>query len=68
MVYVAKKDSDFPSNDEPSAEITGDNNVVVFEDIEFTIESGTEYKWRVDCLEGETSIRRRGDTWAFTMQ
>ena len=33
MVYVAKKDSDFPSNDEPTAEITGDNNVVVFDDI-----------------------------------
>lgn len=68
LVYVTEKDSDFPSNDDPTTEITGDNNVVVFDDIKFTIKSGTEYKWRVDCVEGETSKTRRGDTWSFTMQ
>merc|ERR1712080_361608 len=68
LVYVAEKDSDFPPNDEPTTEITADNNVVVFGDIIFTINPGTEYKWRVDCVEGETSKVREGDTWSFTMQ
>ena len=67
MVYVTEKDSEFPPNDAPTTEITGDNNVVVFDDIKFTIKSGTEYKWRVDCVEGETNNRRKGDTWSFTM-
>ena len=31
MVYVTEKDSDFPPNDAPTTEITGDNNVVVFD-------------------------------------
>ena len=68
FVYVAEIDSDFPPNDDPTTETTGDNNVVVFDDIDLNIKSGTEYKWRVDCVEVETNKRRRGDTWSFILQ
>ena len=66
-VYIAKEHSDFPSIDEPTTEMSGDGNVVILEDIDFTISPGKSYKWRVDCVEGDTNNRRTGDIWSFKM-
>ena len=67
MVYIAKETTDFPPIDQPTTEIAGDENVVVFKDINFIITPGQLYKWRVDCSEGTTNKRRTGDTWLFKM-
>jgi len=67
MIYIAKESSDFPSIDEPTTEMNGDGNVVVFDDVGFTVSPGKLYKWRVDCVEGESSKRRSGDVWMFKM-
>ena len=68
MVYIAEKASDFPTDDEPTTETTGDNNVIVFAEIEFEVITGTAYDWRVDCVEGELGNRRGGDTWEFSLK
>ena len=68
MVYIAEKTDDFPADDEPTTEMTGDNNVVVFAEIGFEVSAGTAYKWRVDCVEGEAGKRRTGDTWEFSLK
>ena len=68
MVYIAEKTSDFPSDDAPTTEMTGDNNVVVFAEIGFEVSTGTAYKWRVDCVEGGSGNRRGGDIWEFSMK
>ena len=67
MVYIAKEHHEFPPDDEPTTQITGDGNVVVFEDIGLEIMSDKKYLWRVDCVEGATKKRRQSDKWAFTM-
>ena len=66
MVYIAPKEDDFPSEENPAAELEGDDNIVRFEKFGITIDSGVEYKWRVDCV--EESKRRTGDVWHFTMK
>ena len=68
MVYIAEKTEDFPSDDEPTTEMTKDNNVIVFDEIGFAVSAGTAYKWRVDCVEGESGKRRSGETWEFSMK
>ena len=67
MVYIAKKDEDMPALDEPTTEMSGEGNVIVFKDINFSVSPGEAYKWRVDCVEGETQKRRKGATWKFTI-
>ena len=67
MVYIAKESSVFPSLDEPTTVMVGIGNVIVLEDIDFTISSGKSYKWRVDCVQGDTNQRRTGHTWIFKM-
>ena len=60
MIYIAEKSTDFSADDEPTTEMTGDNNVIVFAEIRFEVNAGTAYKWRADCVEGESGIRRVG--------
>ena len=67
MVYIAKNSTDFPPMDEPTTEMTGDGNVIVFKDLDFKVSTNIWYKWRVDCVEGENKKRREGDTWLFRM-
>ena len=43
MFYIAEKASDFPADDEPTTETTGDNNVTVFAEIGFEVITGTAY-------------------------
>ena len=61
MVYVAHSTEEFPSLDQPAIELIGDNNVVDLEDIDIKISSDEKYKWRVDCVEGPSNKRRKGD-------
>ena len=56
-----------PPKNEPTATLTGEGNVVVFDDIDFTIDNGNYY-WRVDCVKGDTNKRRNGATWKFTVE
>jgi len=67
LVYIAIQKDDFPPLDEPTAEMFGEDNIVVFDDISKEIFSGMKYKWRVDCLEVLKNERRKGDIWNFTM-
>ena len=67
MVYVAPNDSSFPPEDQPTKVLYGNNNIIRLSDIDVSIISGKRYKWRVDCVEGKTNERRRGDVWLFTM-
>jgi len=66
MVYVSTKDGDLPPIDNPTAERIGNENIVTFDEIDVEITSGGEYKWRVDCVEG--NMRRTGDIWMFKIQ
>ena len=68
MIYITKAHHEFPPLDEPTTEIDGDGNVVVFKDIDFTIEADREYKWRVDCVENGSNNRKQSDEWSFTMK
>lgn len=68
MVFITEKASDFPADDEPTTETTGDNNVIVFAEIGVEDRTGTAYEWRVDCVEGESGNRRGGDTWEFSLK
>ena len=67
LIYIALKEDEFPPLDHPTITLKGDDNIVSFDDITVEINSGVEYKWRVDCLEALTEHRRMGDTWVFTM-
>merc|ERR1719430_1970351 len=67
MVYIAKNSTDFPPLDQPTTELTGEGNVIVFKDIGFTVLPNKWYKWRVDCFKGATSQRLSSDTWLFRM-
>ena len=67
LIYVALKEDEFPPLDHPTIALEGDDNIVSFDDINVNINSGVEYKWRVDCLEALTEHRRMGDTWVFTI-
>lgn len=67
LVYIANKEDEFPSVDNPTMELQGKDNIVSFADLQKEIVLGAEYKWRVDCVEGKTDERRQGDTWLFTM-
>ena len=66
MVYIAPKDGEFPPEETPTAKLEGDDNIVSFEKFGIIIDSGVEYKWKVDCV--EESKRRIGDVWHFTMK
>ena len=66
MVYIAKNKKDMPPKDKPTATLSGEGNVVVFDDIDFSIEKG-DYYWRVDCVKGDTNKRTSGNTWKFTI-
>ena len=68
MVYIAKNSTDFTPVDEPTTELTGNGNVIIFGDIDFKVSANIWYKWRVDCVEGATKNRREGNTWLFRMQ
>lgn len=65
MVYIAKNSTDFPPNDQPTTELTGDGNVIVFKDIDFHPVDHIWYKWRVDCVKGSTNKRISSDEWLF---
>ena len=67
MAYITLDTDDFPPVNQPTAELYGEDNIIAFENIDFTIKSGKLYKWRVDCVEGDTKKRRTGDVWRFTM-
>ena len=67
MAYIAPETMDFPPDDQPTAELVDEENVIYLSDIDVTIEPGEKYKWRVDCVEGQTMKRRTGDVWTFTM-
>jgi len=66
LVYIAKNKKDMPPKDKPTATLSGEGNVVVFDDIDFSIEKG-DYYWRVDCVKGDTNKRTSGNTWKFTI-
>ena len=68
MIYIAKAHHGFPPLDEPTTEIDGDGNVVVFKDIDFTIEADQEYKWRVDCVKSGSNNRKQSGEWSFTIK
>merc|ERR1712136_501477 len=68
MIYIAKAHHGFPPLDEPTTEIDGDGNVVVFKDIDFTIEADQEYKWRVDCVKSGSNNRKQSEEWSFTIK
>ena len=65
MIYISQKDDDFPPEDNPTAELEGNDNIVSFAKFDISIEPGKEYQWRVDCV--QESKRRTGDVWYFTM-
>ena len=44
MVFITEKASDFPADDEPTTETTGDNNVIVFAEIGVEDRTGTAYE------------------------
>ena len=67
VIYIAKKDVDFPPLDEPNLELFGSDNIVPLKNINVSIEAGEAYKWRVDCVESSSNKRREGDVWVFTM-
>ena len=70
MVYISLDDEEFPTEDNPTKILSGDENVVNFQDVDTDILPGELYKWRVDCvdtIDGNQIIRRIGDTWRFTM-
>ena len=67
MVYITQQSDEFPPHDQPTAEMVEDNNIVSFSDLSEEIISGVKYKWRVDCIDGDTGNRRSGDVWTFTM-
>ena len=67
MAYIALDNKDFPPVNQPTAELSGDDNIIALKDIVINISSGKLYKWRVDCVEGATNKRRTGDVWHFTM-
>ena len=66
MVYVSLESEDFPSVENPSMKLSGDDNIIPLEDLDITISSGELYKWRVDCVPNGNK-RRSGDVWHFTM-
>ena len=66
LVYIAPEDDEFPSEENPTAELQGDNNIVSFLKFDILINPNIEYKWRVDCV--QETIRRTGDVWYFTMK
>ena len=71
MVYVAMNGEDFPADDLPTAELSGEDNIVYLKDIDVEVSSGMDYKWRVDCVPSTNAKqykqRRTGDTWIFTI-
>ena len=67
MIYVTKRDDEFPPLDQPTFELFGSDNIVPLKDIEIAIEAEVAYKWRADCIEGAEKKRRKGDVWIFTM-
>ena len=71
MVYVSLNDEDFPSEDNPTAELSGDDNIIPLKNIDTEIIPGEAYKWRVDCVPS-TNVkkhkqRRTGKVWIFTI-
>ena len=68
MVYIAKEGDELPPIDEPTTEMTGTGNVVVFKDIGFDIEPEQPYIWRVDCVSAADNKRRQSNTWGFTIK
>ena len=67
-VFISKNDEEFPSVDEPTTEMTGNGNVIIFSDIDFNVVPDVWYKWRVDCVEGNANKRRQSEIWRFKMQ
>ena len=67
MVYIGKDKKAMPPVNEPTATLSGEGNVVVFDNIDYSIDVG-DYYWRVDCVEGATNKRRKGATWKFTIE
>ena len=69
LIYIAKDNQKFPDISKPTAELSGEENIVKLKDLKITIVDGKLYKWRVDCLEGPPKYRRRtGDVWKFTFE
>jgi len=69
LVYIAKDNQKFPEISKPTAELSGEENIVKLRDLKMNIVDGKLYKWRVDCLEGPPKYRRRtGDVWKFTFE
>jgi len=68
LVYIAEMGATFAAVDEPTLVLIGDQNVILFKEIGFSLIPDRTYKWRVDCLDGDTGIKQQtGDVWSFTM-